>query len=185
LRNLPAGQIRGPAIKDKLFWFGDYQGTYRRFGASQLLRVPTAVERGGNLSDLGIAIYDPNTGGANGTGRTPFPGETIPAGRISAPVKNLLAALPMPNLTPTNPAAPNYNAFGVEQFDTRQFDLRADHYLTSKLRYFVRYSYLGATLNAPGPFGLYGGQPFSVCNVTGAADDQYRRPSVECWSARL
>jgi hypothetical protein len=106
------------------------------------------------LSDLGIAIYDPNTGGANGTGRTPFPGETIPAGRISAPVKNLLAALPMPNLTPTNPAAPNYDASG-------------------------------ATLNAPGPFGLYGGQPFSVCNVTGAADDQYRRPSVECWSARL
>lgn len=81
------------------------------------------------MIDLGIAIYDPNTGGANGTGRTPFPGETIPAGRISAPVKNLLAALPMPNLTPTNPAAPNYDASGVEQFDTRQFDLRADHYL--------------------------------------------------------
>ena len=45
-----------------------------------------------------------------------------------------------------------------------------DHYLTSKLRYFGRYSYLGATLNAPGPFGLYGGPQFSTWGVTGASD---------------
>lgn len=162
--------LGGPAIKDKLFWFGDYQGTYRRIGASQSLRVPTAAERTGDLSDLGVPIYDPNTGTSTGTGRALFPGGVIPANRISAPVTQLLSALPLPNLTPANPAAPNYATSAVEQFDTQQFDLRADHYLTEKLRYFARYSYLGATLNAPGPFGLYGGPSFSTWGVTGASD---------------
>jgi hypothetical protein len=63
-----------------LFWFGDYQGMYRSFGASQLLGVPTAAERGGNLSDWGVVTYDPNTGGANGAGRTPFSGTDLPGG---------------------------------------------------------------------------------------------------------
>ena len=162
--------LGGPAIKDKLFWFGDYQGTYRRIGASQALRVPTAAEQSGNLGDLGVPIYDPSSGGSDGTGRTLFPGGVIPANRISAPAAQLFSVLPAPNLTPSNPAAPNYIANAVEQFDTQQFDIRVDHYLTSKLRYFGRYSYLGATLNAPGPFGLYGGQSFSQLGVTGTSD---------------
>ena len=162
--------IGGPAIKNKLFWFGDYQGTYRRVGASESLRVPTAAERTGNLSDLGVPIYDPATGFADGTGRALFPGGVIPAGRISSPATQLMKALPLPNLTPANPAAPNYIANAVEQFDTQQFDIRADHYVTDRLRYFGRYSFLDATLNAPGPFGLYGGPAFSTWGVTGASN---------------
>ncbi len=165
------GSLGGPILKDKLFFFGDYQGTYRRLGASQLLRVPTAAERGGNLSDLGVPIYDPTTGNPDGSGRTPFTGGIIQSNRISGPVKNLLNAIPLPNLTPASPSAPNYDASAVEQFDTQQFDIRVDHYLTDRFRYFGRYSYLGATLNAPGPFGLYGGPSFSVWNVSGAAND--------------
>ncbi len=166
------GSLGGPIIKDKLFWFGDGQITYRRLGASQLLRVPTAAEAGGNLSDLGVTIYDPTTGNAAGVGRTPFPNATIPSNLIPAPVTNLLHALPAPNVIPTSAAAPNYAASAVQQFDTQQFDLRVDHYLTSKFRYFGRYSFLDATLNAPGPFGLYGGPSFSTWGVTGASNDR-------------
>ncbi len=61
-------------MRNKLFWFGDYQGTYRRVGASESVRVPTAAERMGNLSDLGVPIYDPATGSSGGTGRSLFAG---------------------------------------------------------------------------------------------------------------
>src|SRR5207237_10869258 len=84
-----------------VFFFLDYQGTLRRAGASQLIRIPTASERGGNLSNLGIPIYNPSTGNPDGTGRTPFAGGVIPSNLISAPAANVLSALPLPNLTPT------------------------------------------------------------------------------------
>ncbi|HVW86317.1 MAG TPA: carboxypeptidase-like regulatory domain-containing protein, partial [Bryobacteraceae bacterium] len=164
------GSLGGPIVKNKLFLFGDYQGTYRRIGASQSVRVPTAAERTGDLSDLGIPIYDPATGNADGSGRTAFTGGIIPGSRISAPAAALLAALPQPNTSGANAAANNYATSGVEPFDTHQFDIRGDQYLTDKLRYFVRYSFLQASITAPGPFGLYGGPAYPAWGFTGASD---------------
>ncbi len=163
------GSIGGPIKKDKLFFFGDYQGTQRRIGASQSVRVPTAAERSGNLSDLGVPIYDPATGNPDGTGRAIFPGANI-AGRISPPAANLLAALPFPNIATTNPAAPNYATSAVENYNTNQFDVRGDYFSTEKLRFFGRYSYLGADITAPGPFGLYGGPAFPQWGFSGLSN---------------
>ncbi len=164
------GSVGGPIKRDKLFFFGDYQGTQRRIGASESLRVPTAAERTGNLSDLGTTIYDPTTGTATGAGRTAFFNDTIPTSRIPAPVTTLLNALPLPNVANANAAANNYATSAVEQYPANQFDARADYFANEKLRLFGRYSYLNTSVNAPAPFGLYGGPAFGSLGFEGISN---------------
>src|SRR5258708_7009179 len=69
-------------IKDKLFYFGSYEGDYYNSAASGILSLPNATMLSGDESGSPNAIYDPNTGNANGTGRTKFQGNLIPASRI-------------------------------------------------------------------------------------------------------
>ncbi len=161
------GSIGGPIKKDKLFFFGDYQGTQRRIGASETLRLPTAAERAGNLSDLGTTIYNPATGNPDGSGRQPFANNQVP---VAAPIQNLLNLIPLPNLNPGIAAANNYSASTVENYNTNQFDIRGDYYATEKLRFFGRYNYLKSNINAPGPLGLYGGPAFNSLGFSGLSN---------------
>ncbi|MFB3921350.1 MAG: TonB-dependent receptor domain-containing protein [Terriglobia bacterium] len=167
------GSVGGPIMKNKLFGFFDYQGTRRLQGGSVLTRVPTAAERAGDLSGLGVEIYDPATGNPDGSGRQLFSDPTrataanpqglniIPVNRLTTQATNLLNLLPMPNVPGATGAAPNYAVSQVERFDTNQWDIRVDHYVNDRLRYFGRYDYFGSDINAPGAFGLFGGpQPF-------------------------
>lgn len=159
------GSLGGPIKKDKAFWFFDYQGNRENLGGSVLTRVPTAAERGGDLSDLGTNIYDPATGNPDGSGRLLFNGGIIPSNRIVPQAANLLNFLPAPNVPGATGAAPNYAATGVNNYDTDQFDVRVDHYATSKLNYFGTFSYEGVYVRSPGAFGLYGGPQLSPQGV--------------------
>lgn len=182
------GSIGGPFKKDKLFGFFDYQGTRQRNGGTNELYVPTTNERAGDLSDLGVPIYDPTTGNPDGTGRTQFVSfpsgpnanslcsnaagcpNMIPADRISAPAAALLALLPSPNHPGGGPGQNNYTASGVQVFNTNQFDIKVDHYVTEKLRYFARYSYGGYHLDTPGSFGQYGGPQLNGLSFEGTSN---------------
>ncbi|MBI3684566.1 MAG: TonB-dependent receptor [Acidobacteria bacterium] len=99
-----AGSLGGPILIPKLyngrnrtFFFGNYTG-FRRLSEAQggTATVATAAMRNGDFSANREQIFDPLT--ADGTGRRQqFPGNIIPASRVSAHAKAVTAAVPLPN----------------------------------------------------------------------------------------
>ena len=125
--------------KNKFFFFLDYQGTKRRqYAASTNLTLPTAAMRTGDLSATGVTIYDPLTGNADGTGRTPFANNTIPSTRIDPAAATLTALLP--TLTRPNSYTSNYDAYGNTQYNRDNWDFKVNYNPTDKLMVWGRYS---------------------------------------------
>ena len=81
----------GPVIRNRLFVFGFYEGYRNDSGVTTNIVVLSEAQRRGDFSASAAAIRDPLTG-------QPFPGNLIPAGRISPTASQLLAEfVPLPN----------------------------------------------------------------------------------------
>lgn len=66
-RNQFGGTIGTPLVKNKFFFFGDYQGTREVAGVSSgIIPVPSALERGGDFSDLDTTGFGAFTGSVRG-----------------------------------------------------------------------------------------------------------------------
>jgi hypothetical protein len=177
-QNQFGGSLGGRVIKDKLFFFADTQITRNIQGGSILTSVPTLQERSGNLGDwltLGsqYQIYDPNTGNqTTAAGRSPFPGNVIPPGRLSPQALAIMNYFPLPNYFGSGSSIPynNYSANGSGTVDGNVWNTRWDYYLNEKNTFFGRYSYAGFTKQAPGAFGdLAGGPAFNGSNYGGSS----------------
>lgn len=165
------GSVGGPIFKNKTFFFGDYQGTRAKNGASQILRVPTAAERNGDLSALAAAsgqdIFDPASG-ATPADRKQFSGNVIPSGRLSQPALKLLAMIPLPNIPGAGPQDPNFSASAHDRFNGDVFNIRIDHFQSDRFRIFGRYTFSQFLKSAPGPFGpVVGGPQFNTIGYVG------------------
>jgi hypothetical protein len=189
VHNQFGASVGGPVKKDKLFFFGDYQGLRERTGTTILTTVPTALAQssctsGGicNLSeylDPSLAggpvyqVYDPESNPNGTTGRTPFVDNMIPADRLSAPAVNLIKEMPAPNFG-NGSTFDNYAASGSGGFNTDQFDVRIDDQLSQRFHIFGRYTRFDSTLSGAPIFGAAGGPGFGLDNIAGTdtATDQ-------------
>ncbi len=166
----------GRIIKNKTFFFADYEGTRIRQGVPVTgYTVPTALERNsgftnfsdmiplqsGSLTDatgksypLGT-IFDPSTTRSIGNGqyvRDPFPGNIIPANRLDPNAVKLLSLMPAPTQPGLND---NFNVNRGSYSDVNQFDVRIDENISSKDSLFGRYSWSRNPSFIPGPFTGY------------------------------
>ena len=148
------GVLGGPIVKNKLFFFGSYDSTRQRTGSVGRYSVPTSDIRGGDFSAYSTIIYDPATGGANGVGRTAFPGNKIPSNRISAAGAKLSSYFPAPNLSGQ---VNNYFASGVPLFNRDNIDGKVNYNRNERSSIFVKYGHLDALVGGKPIFGIAGG----------------------------
>jgi hypothetical protein len=133
------GTMGGPIIRDKTFYFFDYQGYRVSQGQTYLSTVPSAKMRAGDFSELNRVIYNPIT-------HLPFAGNVVPPSLWDPAAKNILGQLiPEPNtagvLSANGQTINNYLINPTLQRQDNQVDVKVDHSLTAANRFFTRYSY--------------------------------------------
>ncbi len=175
IKNQYGGTFGGPIIRNRTFFFGDYQGQNQRLGRTpQIASVPIQAWREGDFTGA-TTIYDPTTGNANGSGRTAFANNRIPSTRFSPVSQNLLKLLPLPNLPgTTNNYLPPAIPFTL---DTQAFDVRIDHQFSDKTNFFGKYNYFQSSMSDPAIFGDIAG-PTAVGDFNSLADGKGRNQVV-------
>jgi hypothetical protein len=147
--------------RNRTFFFVDYEGFRLRQGQSFTETVPTAAERGGDLSALGTTLYDPLTTCGSGApnspvcasgqaqySRTPFAGNQIPTNRLNPTSLVLMNLYPMPNTVGTGNGVNNYVANASVGGNQNETVVHIDHNITDNNHLSARYTYWG-NLNLP------------------------------------
>ncbi len=144
-QNQYGATLGGPVIKNRTFFFGDFQRFSSRRATSVGSVVPTPLMKQGNFTELGIPV--PNSRVASQAGC--ISGNVIAASCLDPTGVQLLALYPDPNVPDAvarqgRPRSwtggTNYNYQYSVPNDTNSWDVRVDHNLSSNHRIFGRYS---------------------------------------------
>jgi Carboxypeptidase regulatory-like domain len=152
--NLFGGTFGGPIKKDKIFFFGSYEGLRELSNTSRTLTIPTAAQGAGDFSGTAGTIYDPATVNFDGTGRTPFPGNIVPLGRQSTITRTMQSYIPDTNL-PGNVS--NYFTSQTVPFNRDTYDVKVNWNRTDRQTFWAKVSYLRAHTVSPSTLGPAGG----------------------------
>lgn len=168
-QNQFGGAAGGPIIRNKTFFFGDYQGTRQNTSAgSSITDVPPAALRAGDFSSVTTPIYDPSTRRIGPSGLViadPFPGNLIPANLLNQSSVAIAGLVPLPNFGTPGALARNFFYQPARFFNTDQGDIRVDQSLSSRDNLFGRYSIAESSAPAVGSFpGFIGGGTSSIDN---------------------
>lgn len=149
-------QVTGPVWipklyrgKDKTFFSFGWENYVETTPSPILTSVPSAAERGGDFSQAGVNIYDPFSTRPNPTPstnnnyiRTQFPGNIIPANRLSPVGLAILSAYPAPNTGGPNAVTNNFIASpNISSDHFRNWIGRVDQDFGEKERMFFRYAH--------------------------------------------
>ncbi len=155
------GTFGGPVKKDKIFFFGSFEGYHQNIPFTTVTSVPPAYLRpsgsgGVNFTQSGYTVFDPLTTVCNAPGgtlgncpgnkysRTAFPNDTIPQSRINpigAAVENLY---PLPNTGSTG-LQNNYTANVPDKYRYYQPMARVDYDTSDKTRWYSMFAYQHGT----------------------------------------
>ncbi|PWT90441.1 MAG: hypothetical protein C5B55_09740 [Blastocatellia bacterium] len=172
-RNQFGGVVGGPIVKDKTFFFGDYQGTRQLIARVRISTVPTLAQRSGNFaSSLGSQLYlQPNGTISTTVSGTPlmvtdingnpiqarvgqifrpsdhraYTNNQIPTNTFDSVASSLLQRYPSPT---SSGAANNFTRIGNESDNQDQYDIRIDHRFSERNQLYSRFSYF-KDLTAP------------------------------------
>jgi hypothetical protein len=147
------GNFSGPIIKNRAFFFWSEEWRRERRGTALTGHVPTLTERAGdfsgglatNLSGV-IRPWDPVTCTLDAGGNRvfsaatclPFPGNKIPAARLSPAGLAMMGIFPAPN-NPSDPLGTNWVSAPLQPVNTRQDMIRGDVTITDKMNLMIRY----------------------------------------------
>lgn len=188
-QNQYGGTLGGPILHNRIFFFGDYQGTrITTKSGDSVESVPPMAWRTGDFSSSPTVLYDPTTRhvGPNGTViATSFLAETgankIPASLVNPTATAILGLIPAPNYGSADATSNNFFYAPTKSSNTDQGDLRIDATITDKNHLTGTYSISNNYQPAVGSFpGWIGGGTAALDN-----NDQITLSDVHIFSAHL